>query len=202
MRRPKRVLHRPNSGPIRWPPACRCFPEVERIRVVLDNLFTHTAAALYAAPYSGGLATRRSPFGGLIVDDRASAWDRTRFSALELRPLIAAVGIELQQKREHPEQGGQQHGAAVAILDVGGRHDGVQHETLGVDQDMPLLALDLLAGVVTVRIDRGPAFFALFTLWASMIAAVGLGENGNGFNEFKRGSLTNSKNSNLFSDRH
>src|SRR5271169_5627719 len=43
------------------------------------------------------------------------------------------------------------------FLDVGGRHDGVQHETLAVDQDMPLLALDLLAGVVTVRIDRSPA---------------------------------------------
>src|SRR5271163_3107855 len=52
-----------------------------------------------------------------------------------------------------------QERSLVAILNVGGRHDGVQHETLGVDQDMPLLALDLLAGVVTVRIDRSPALF-------------------------------------------
>src|ERR1700679_1522789 len=48
---------------------------------------------------------------------------------------------------------------------VGRGHDRVQHEALGVDQDMPLLALDLLAGVVTVRIDPGPALLrALHTL--------------------------------------
>jgi len=40
---------------------------------------------------------------------------------------------------------------------------------------MPLLALDLFAGIVAVRIDAGPPFSALFTLWLSMMAAVGLG---------------------------
>jgi hypothetical protein len=34
--------------------------------------------------------------------------------------------------------------------------------------------LDFLAGVVTRRIDAGPPFSALFTLWLSMMAAVGL----------------------------
>jgi len=37
-----------------------------------------------------------------------------------------------------------------------------------------LLALDLLSRVEPVRIDRGPPFSALFTLWLSMMAAVGL----------------------------
>ena len=60
---------------------------------------------------------------------------------------------------EQPEQGGQQHGAAVTILDIGGGHDGVQHETLSINQDMPLLALDLLAGVVAVRIYQSPRLF-------------------------------------------
>jgi hypothetical protein len=39
---------------------------------------------------------------------------------------------------------------------------------------MPLLALDLFARIVTMRINAGPPFSALFTLWLSMMAAVGL----------------------------
>jgi hypothetical protein len=52
-------------------------------------------------------------------------------------------------------------------------HDRVQHETLGIYEQMPLLALDLLARVVAVRVNRRPPFSALLTLWLSMIAAVG-----------------------------
>jgi hypothetical protein len=43
-----------------------------------------------------------------------------------------------------------------------------------VDENMPLLAFDLLARIVAVRIDAAPAFSALFVLWLSMTAAVGL----------------------------
>jgi hypothetical protein len=39
---------------------------------------------------------------------------------------------------------------------------------------MALLALDLLARIVAMRIDAGPPFLALFTLWLSIMAAVGL----------------------------
>lgn len=92
---------------------------------------------------------------------------------LEFRPLITAVGMEFEQEREQPKQAGKQHGAAVAILDFGGGHDGVQHETLGIHQAVPLLALDLLASVVPRRIV-GPPFSALLTLWESITAAVGL----------------------------
>jgi hypothetical protein len=51
-------------------------------------------------------------------------------------------------------------------------HDGVHQEALRVDENMPLLALDLLARIVAVRVIN-PPFSALFTLWLSMIAAVG-----------------------------
>src|SRR4051794_8848550 len=51
---------------------------------------------------------------------------------------------------------------------------GAQQQAQRVDQDVPLLALDLLARVVTARIDVRPPFSALLTLWLSMIAAVGL----------------------------
>jgi hypothetical protein len=41
-------------------------------------------------------------------------------------------------------------------------------------ENMALLALDLLARIIARRIDPGPPFSALFTLWLSMMAAVGL----------------------------
>src|SRR5262249_37922898 len=37
-----------------------------------------------------------------------------------------------------------------------------------------LLALDLFARIIAMRIDAGPPFSALFTLWLSMMAALGL----------------------------
>jgi hypothetical protein len=52
-------------------------------------------------------------------------------------------------------------------------HDGVHQEALRVDENMPLLALDLLARIVAMRVDAGPPFSALFTLWLSMMAVVG-----------------------------
>jgi hypothetical protein len=39
---------------------------------------------------------------------------------------------------------------------------------------MSFFALDFLARVEPVRIDRDPPFSELFTLWLSMMAAVGL----------------------------
>jgi hypothetical protein len=51
----------------------------------------------------------------------------------------------------------------------------MQQQPYRIDQDMSLLALDLLAGVITVRIDAAPPFSALLTLWLSITLAVGLG---------------------------
>jgi hypothetical protein len=48
------------------------------------------------------------------------------------------------------------------------------YRPLRIDENVPLLALDLFAGVKAVRIDRKPPFSALFTLWLSITAAVGL----------------------------
>ena len=94
--------------------------------------------------------------------------------ALELRPLITAVGIELQEERMQAEQGGEQQRPAVAILNIGAMNDRVQQQALCIYQDMALLALDLLARIIAVRIDRGPPFSAALTLWLSIIAAEGL----------------------------
>src|SRR3974377_1025997 len=54
------------------------------------------------------------------------------------------------------EQRGEQQDAAIAILDVGGMDDGVQQQTQRIDENMPLLALDQLAGIEPVRIDASP----------------------------------------------
>jgi hypothetical protein len=72
------------------------------------------------------------------------------------------------------EQARDQQRAAVAVLDVGGVHDGVHQQALGIDEDVPLLAFDLLAGIVARRINRRLPFSTLLTLWLSIIAAVGL----------------------------
>ena len=92
---------------------------------------------------------------------------------MKIRPLVAAVGVELEEKWEGAEQGRNHQRPAVPVLDVSGVHERVRQKALGIDQDMPLLAFDLLAGVVARRVDRRPPFSALFTLWLSMIAAVG-----------------------------
>jgi hypothetical protein len=88
--------------------------------------------------------------------------------------LIAGVSIEFAQEWEQSEQGPYQQRAAVAVLEIGGMHNRVQHQALRVYEQMPLFALGLLPRVVPVRVDRDPPFSALLTLWLSMIAALGL----------------------------
>jgi hypothetical protein len=62
------------------------------------------------------------------------------------------------------EQRRQQQDAAIAILNAGGMHDGVQQQAQRIDENMPLLALDQLARIEPVRIDVRPPFSALLTL--------------------------------------
>ena len=93
---------------------------------------------------------------------------------MEDRPRIGAIGEQLYEKRELAEQCREQRDTAVAILNASGMNDRVQQQTLHVDENMPFLALDQLARVEPVRIDTGPPFSALFTLWLSMMQAVGL----------------------------
>ena len=114
--------------------------------------------------------SRVGPLDDLHIDLAADALQ----SLLELRPLITTVGVELEQKWEQAEHRAHQKDTAVAVLDVGGVDNGKQQQALGIYQDMALLALDFLARIKAGRIDRGPPFSALLTLWLSMIAAVGL----------------------------
>jgi hypothetical protein len=111
---------------------------------------------------------------GSLDDFNLDLGQRLAHAGLELLALVAAIGVELEQKGKESEQPGHQHHAAVTVLYIGGVDDRLHQKTLCVDDDMPFLSLDLLAGVISRRVDRGPPFSALFTLWLSMIAAVGL----------------------------
>ena len=90
------------------------------------------------------------------------------------RSFVGAVGEQLLEVGKQAEEGRQQGDAAIAILHVGGGDDAVQQQSLRVDQDVPLLAFDQLARIKAGRIDARPPFSALFTLWLSMMQAVGL----------------------------
>ena len=97
-----------------------------------------------------------------------------RQGLLSFLNLIATVGKQLFQERIHPEKGCKKQDATVAILDIGGMNDRVEQQTQRIYENMALLALDLFARIIARRIDAGPPFSALFTLWLSMMAAVGL----------------------------
>ena len=109
-------------------------------------------------------------FDDFIVEMRQNFCKRVG----KLRSLISAVGEKRLQERKHPEQGRHDENSSITILYVGGMNDGMEQEAYCIDKNVPLLALDLLARIVTVRINAGPPFSALFTLWLSMMAAVGL----------------------------
>jgi len=97
-----------------------------------------------------------------------------RHGAAKQWALIATIGVEPQQEWIKAEQRRHDEFAAIAILNVGGVHDGVDQQALRIDENVAFLALDLFSRIVTRRIDRSPPFSALFTLWLSMTAAVGL----------------------------
>ncbi len=59
-------------------------------------------------------------------------------------------------------------------MNIGGRDDSDQQQALSIDKNMSLLALDQLARIEALAIDARPPFSALFTLWLSMMQAVGL----------------------------
>src|SRR5271165_7411281 len=105
----------------------------------------------------------------LDIDLSASAAE----PPLEFRPLIAIVGVELQQERKHAKQRGHQQHAPVTVLNVRCVDDALHQQALRIDEDVSFLALDLLCGIKPMRV-REPPFSALLTLWLSIMPAVGL----------------------------
>lgn len=67
-----------------------------------------------------------------------------RHSLLELRALVAAVGIEFHQKWKQAEHRAHQHHAAIAILNICRIDDGAHQQILRVYDDMTPPALIFL----------------------------------------------------------
>ena len=84
--------------------------------------------------------------------------------SLELRSLVASIGVELEKERIEAEQTRHDENAAIAILNVRCVDNGVHQQALRIDKDVALLAFDFLARIVPARVDATPPFSALFTL--------------------------------------
>ena len=78
--------------------------------------------------------------------------------ATKQRALIAAIGVEFHQERIQAEHGRHHERAAVAILNVSSMNDGMNQQALRIDENVPLLALDLLSRVVARRTNRSPPY--------------------------------------------
>ncbi len=111
---------------------------------------------------------------GSLDDFGSETGQGFRKRTAENRALIGAVSKQLFQEWKLTEQRRQQHDATISVLNAGGMNDGMQQQTQRIDKNMPLLALDQFAGIEPMRINAGPPFSALFTLWLSMMQAVGL----------------------------
>lgn len=93
----------------------------------------------------------------------------------QLRSLIVGIGEDMFDEGEAAARAAiEDQPSAITILHVGRVDDDVQQEAERVDENVPLATRDLLARVISRRIERRPPFCAPLALWASMIAAVGL----------------------------
>jgi hypothetical protein len=91
--------------------------------------------------------------------------------------LFAAVGTvgedRLQKGKEAARLAVQDQKGTIAVLQVGRVDGDGQDQAEGVDEEMALLAFDLLARVIARRVDARPPFSAPFTLWLSITPALG-----------------------------
>ena len=81
-----------------------------------------------------------------------------RQTVAEHRPRIGVVGKQLLEERELSEQRGQNHQAAVAVLNISGCDQRVEQEAQRIDENVTLFAFDQLAPIKPVGIDARPPF--------------------------------------------
>jgi hypothetical protein len=78
--------------------------------------------------------------------------------------LASAAGEQLLKKRKQAKERGQQETFSVAILNIGRMHDGMEQQSLGIDGNASLLAVDQFARAEPRWIDARPSFSALLKL--------------------------------------
>ena len=74
------------------------------------------------------------------------------------RPLISSVGEYPFDKGKATPHATQQIARTVAVLNVCGQNAHAEQETERVDEDVTLATRDLLARVITLRIERTAPF--------------------------------------------
>lgn len=111
--------------------------EVERSAVHAFPVLAQTPAA--AEPGEGALhhpapGQHDEAFTVGALDDLDVYLRQHPFHAvLKLWSLVAAVGIELHQKREQAKKRSHDKYTAVAVLDIGGVHEGREQQTCRID---------------------------------------------------------------------
>lgn len=75
-----------------------------------------------------------------------------------LRSLISGVGEDALDKGSERSCRAQQAACAIAVLNVGGKNAYAEQKAERVDEDMALAPRDLLARIITLRIERGAPF--------------------------------------------
>jgi hypothetical protein len=102
---------------------------------------------------------------------------KRRLHPLDEATAIARVHPQVPEPREpllKIGQGLQQEATAVAVRDISGMDQRLEHKALGIDEQVPLAPGQFLASIVAVRVRR-PPFSVVLTDWLSMIAALGVG---------------------------
>jgi len=126
------------------------------------------------ALHDPALGYRLEALGGIrALDDL----DRPRGAGHGFAQLVAAIGAvgeDLLEEGKQPAGAAIQHqDGAIAVLQVGCMHGDIEDQADGVDEQVALLALDLLARVIARAVDARPPFSAPFTLWLSITPALG-----------------------------
>lgn len=86
------------------------------------------------------------------------------------KSIVGAVGEDGAKPTVERLDFLQQRPRAVGVLDIGGEDDDAQQQAGGVDRYVAFAPPDFLARIVPTR----PPFSVVWTLWLSMMAAVGL----------------------------
>lgn len=91
----------------------------------------------------------------------------------ELVSLIAAIGKDVADERKQPPGLFDKFRGGVPILHVCRDHLDTKQQADGVDKRVAFDPFDFFARVVANWIGVAPPFSAVFTVWVSIIAAVG-----------------------------
>jgi hypothetical protein len=121
------------------------------------------------------LRQHREPVLVAAADELQLPAPRPLHGGGHLRSLVSGIADDALNERKQPTRLPQQRLSPVAVLHSGRVDHHAEQQPERVGQDMALASNGFLARVKAGRIERRPPFCAVFAVWLSMIAVVGLG---------------------------